>query len=116
VEAEQWLGANFREDDVVQRLGDALRMPGRTLKRRFKQATGSTLIERVQNLRIEEAKLQLETTRASIDDISAAVGYEDPAFFRRLFKRLTGLSPSHYRKMFNRASMQGQAAKFLSRE
>lgn len=106
VEAEQWLEANFREDDVLQGLIDALSMPGRTLKRRFKQATGSTLIERVQNLRIEEAKLQLENTRASIEDISAGVGYEDTAFFRRLFKRLTGLSPSHYRKMFNQASMQ----------
>ena len=105
VEAEEWLEDNFREDDVVQRLVDFLGMPGRTLKRRFKQATGSTLIERVQNLRIEEAKLQLETTRASIDDISAAVGYEDPAFFRRLFKRLTGLSPSHYRRMFNQAAI-----------
>jgi len=106
VEAEQWLEANFREDDVLQGLIDALSMPGRTLKRRFKQATGSTLIERVQNLRIEEAKLQLENTRVSIEDISAGVGYEDTAFFRRLFKRLTGLSPSHYRKMFNQASMQ----------
>ena len=109
IEAEQWLEANFRENDVVRRLIDTLGMPARTIKRRFKQATGSTLIERVQNLRIEEAKLQLETTRASIDDISAAVGYEDAAFFRRLFKRLTGLSPSHYRKMFNQALMPGHA-------
>jgi transcriptional regulator GlxA family with amidase domain len=80
VEAEQWLEDNFREDDVIERLIDVLGMPGRTLKRRFKQATGSTLIERVQNLRIEEAKLQLETTRTSIDDVSAGVGYEDPGF------------------------------------
>jgi transcriptional regulator GlxA family with amidase domain len=108
LEAENWLAENFREDDVVQRLIEFLGMPGRTLKRRFKQATGNTLIERVQNLRIEEAKLQLETSRSSIDDISAAVGYEDPAFFRRLFKRLTGLSPSHYRKMFNQGSLPGQ--------
>jgi transcriptional regulator GlxA family with amidase domain len=91
---------------VVQGLIDAMGMPGRTLKRRFKQATGSTLIERVQNLRIEEGKLQLETTRASIEDISAGVGYEDTGFFRRLFKRLTGVSPSHYRRMFNQALTQ----------
>ncbi len=100
-EAEQWLEEHFREGDVVQGVVEALAMPERTLKRRFKKATGSTLLERVQNLRVEEAKLQLESTRNSIDDISAAVGYEDAAFFRRLFKRMTGLAPSQYRKMFN---------------
>jgi YesN/AraC family two-component response regulator len=35
-----------------------------------------------------------------IDDIAAAVGYENVAFFRRLFKRSTGLTPGEYRKMF----------------
>ncbi len=69
-------------------------MPSRSLKRRFKAATGSTLIAHVQNLRVEEAKRLLETAQISVDEISAEVGYEDPAFFRRLFKRLTGLTPS----------------------
>ena len=107
-EAEQWLEQHFARDDVLQELIAALGMPERTLKRRFKQATGSTLIERVQNLRIESAKVQLETSRAAIEDISADVGYEDSAFFRRLFKRVTGLSPSHYRKMFNHAALSHQ--------
>jgi AraC-like DNA-binding protein len=35
-----------------------------------------------------------------VDEISWRVGYEDPAFFRRLFKRTTGLAPSAYRKRF----------------
>jgi AraC-like DNA-binding protein len=35
-----------------------------------------------------------------VDAISAAVGYEDPAFFRRPFKRRTGMTPSEYRRMF----------------
>ena len=38
--------------------------------------------------------------RASVDEISWRVGYEDPAFFRRLFKRTTGLAPGAYRKRF----------------
>ena len=100
VEAERWLEEKFSEHDVIQSVIGYLGMPERTLKRRFKKATGSTLIERVQNLRVEEAKHELETSRAAIDEVSAAVGYEDPAFFRRLFKRLTGLAPSQYRKMF----------------
>jgi transcriptional regulator GlxA family with amidase domain len=99
-ETEDWLAKHYREPEIVGRLVDSIDMPERTLKRRFKEATGQTLIERVQNLRIEEAKRQLESERRSIDDISTAVGYEDAAFFRRLFKRRTGITPSEYRKMF----------------
>lgn len=60
------------------------------------------MVNYVQNLRVEQAKSQLESERTAIDDISAEVGYEDAAFFRRLFKRRTGVTPSAYRKMFNR--------------
>jgi len=35
-----------------------------------------------------------------VDDISIEVSYEVQSFFRRLFKRLTGLTPSQYRRMF----------------
>ena len=48
----------------------------------------------------EDAKRRLERTDASVDDISWRVGYEDSAFFRRLFKRTTGLAPGAYRKRF----------------
>jgi transcriptional regulator GlxA family with amidase domain len=70
------------------------------LKRRFKVATGSSLIERTQDLRVEEAKRLLEAGTMPVDEISVAVGYEDASFFRRLFKRRTGLTPSQYRRMF----------------
>jgi transcriptional regulator GlxA family with amidase domain len=53
----------------------------------------------VQNLRIGEAKRILETTNHPFEDIAAEVGYENPAFFRRLFKRCTGLTPGQYRSM-----------------
>jgi len=99
-EAEDWLDNNYKEPEPVSRLIESIGMPQRTLKRRFKSATGQTIIERVQNLRVEDAKRKLETTRLAIDDISAEVGYEDAAFFRRLFKRRCGVTPSDYRKMF----------------
>lgn len=97
---EEWLAENFREPGLIQKLVENVDIPERTLKRRFKKATGTSLIERIQFLRIEEAKTCLETTTIPVDEISVEVGYEDPSFFRRLFKRLTGLTPSHYRKMF----------------
>ena len=42
----------------------------------------------------------LETGAGSFEDVAAAVGYENPAFFRRLFERGTGLTPGQYRRMF----------------
>jgi transcriptional regulator GlxA family with amidase domain len=75
-------------------------IPQRSFKRRFKNATGHAPIDYIQRLRVEEAKRRLERTDAPVDEISWQVGYEDPAFFRRLFKRLTGVTAGAYRRRF----------------
>jgi transcriptional regulator GlxA family with amidase domain len=98
--AEDWLSKNFRQPHGVAAAVRASGIPERSLKRRFKMATGSTLIGYVQNLRIEEAKRILETETTPLEEIAAEVGYENPAFFRRLFRRCTGLTPGQYRRMF----------------
>jgi transcriptional regulator GlxA family with amidase domain len=97
---EQWLGEHYRETGAIKKIVELASIPERTLKRRFKAATGNTLIEYLQNLRVEAAKQLLESGQLPVDEISVAVSYEDPSFFRRLFKRRTGLTPSQYRRMF----------------
>jgi transcriptional regulator GlxA family with amidase domain len=97
---EDWLAEHFRERHAVGSAVEVCGIPERSLKRRFKTATGTTLMAHVQNLRIEDAKRLLETDDISADEISAVVGYDNPAFFRRLFKRSTGLTPGAYRRMF----------------
>lgn len=97
---EDWLREHSREQSVVARAVEQSGVPERTLKRRFKRATGLALLDYVQNLRIEDGKRLLETSDLAVDDISFEVGYEDPSFFRRLFKRRTGLSPVRYRQAF----------------
>ena len=104
---EDWLAANYRKPDPVALAVRRGGIPERTLKRRFKVATGSTLIERVQNLRVEQAKRLLESTGKAVEEISADVGYEDASFFRRLFRRRTGLSPAEYRRMFDTRALSG---------
>lgn len=42
----------------------------------------------------------LESGAQAVDEISVMVGYDDPSFFRRLFKRHTGFTPSQYRRLF----------------
>jgi transcriptional regulator GlxA family with amidase domain len=97
---ERWLGEHFREPGAVAGVVGHARTPERTLKRRFKAATGLAIIDYVQNLRVEEAKRLLESSDESADDIGVAVGYEDPSFFRRVFKRRTGVTPGRYRRVF----------------
>jgi transcriptional regulator GlxA family with amidase domain len=97
---ERWLGEHFHEQGAVARVVAHARVPERTLKRRFKRATGLALIDYVQNLRVERAKRLLESSDRAVDEISYEIGYEDPAFFRRLFRRRTGLAPVQYRRVF----------------
>jgi len=78
----------------------ATRPSDRRLKRRFREATETTIINFAQNLRTEAAKRQLEDGGPPADEISVDDGYENTTFFRRLFKRSTGLAPGEYRRMF----------------
>ena len=97
---EQWLREHYLEPGAVAGLVGHAGIPERTLKQRFKLATGMAIIDYVQNLRIEEAKRLLESSDEPVDEIGFAIGYEDSSFFRRLFKRRTGVSPGRYRRVF----------------
>lgn len=95
-----WLERRIAEQIVMEQVADAFGLSMRNFIRRFKQATDQTPIQYLQNLRIERAKLLLESSQQSFDQITLQVGYEDGNSFRRLFKERVGLSPSDYRKRF----------------
>lgn len=99
-DAQNWLAKHYGVASPVEELVRRSGKAERTFKRRFTQATGFPPIDYVQRLRVEEAKRRLERTEVPVDEVSWNVGYEDPAFFRRLFKRVTGLTPGAYRKRF----------------
>jgi transcriptional regulator GlxA family with amidase domain len=99
-DAQSWLATHFAVASPVEEMVRRSGLAERTFKRRFTEATGMAPIDYVQRLRIEDAKRRLERTEASADEISWQVGYEDAAFFRRLFKRVTKLTPGAYRKRF----------------
>jgi transcriptional regulator GlxA family with amidase domain len=99
-DAQTWLAQHFAVASPVEEMVRRSGLAERTFKRRFTEATGFAPIDYVQRLRIEDAKRRLERTDASADEISWKVGYEDAAFFRRLFKRVTGMTPGAYRRRF----------------
>ena len=99
--AQDWLATNFSLANPVEEMIKRSRLAERTFKRRFAEATGLAPLAYVQRLRIEDAKRRLERTDSPVDEISWRAGYEDAAFFRRLFKRTTGMTPGAYRKRFH---------------
>ncbi|MCP3900948.1 MAG: helix-turn-helix domain-containing protein, partial [Desulfobacteraceae bacterium] len=72
----------------------------RSLERRFKLATGVTPLSYLQKIRVETAKNLLEKGIQTFSEITYKVGYEDIAFFRKVFIRLTGLRPKEYQQRF----------------
>lgn len=108
--AEAFLQANFRRMIPTQVLADAAGLTVRTFVRRFKAATGKQPAVYLQALRIEAAKAMLESDATPIQSISSDVGYDDAAFFRALFKRITGMTPAEYRAHFAPLAVRGLAA------
>jgi transcriptional regulator GlxA family with amidase domain len=98
--AQVWVAENYASPNPVAGMTTASGLTARTFKRRFLAATGYAPLEYVQSLRIEEAKQMLESTDDPIDQIAAEAGYVEPASFRKLFKRSTGISPLQYRQRF----------------
>ena len=102
--AQEWLFRNLAQSVQVEELAAQVCMSPRTFARRFKTATGDTPINYLHRLRINTAKHLLENDLKSIRQVSRAVGYEDLTFFRRLFKRYTGMPPREYRERFGSKS------------
>jgi transcriptional regulator GlxA family with amidase domain len=63
-----------------------------------------------QRLRITRAREMLEFSRTSIDKIAASVGYDDVGGFRRVFRKIVGLTPSEYRQRFCRITRKPELA------
>ncbi len=102
LECQNFIEKNLNQDMSLASIASALSIGQRTLSRRFKQATGHSLVNYIQQLRVERAKYILERENTSFDDIAHGLGYENVSFFRRLFKQFVGITPKEYKRAFYR--------------
>jgi transcriptional regulator GlxA family with amidase domain len=109
-EAQDWIHANYARAFHFDRLAKRVAMSPRNFARRFKQATGQTPLAYLHSVRMEVAKRLLENGRQGVQDVSAAVGYDDAIFFRTLFRRHAGIAPNEYRQRFGPARPEVVAA------
>ncbi len=96
--AQEFIEKNLFRSITVDQIASAAGLSGSTLKRRFRQATQESPVAYVQRLRVEAAKHRLLQTNDSIETIALSVGYENVAFFRKLFRRHVGVSPKVHRQ------------------
>jgi len=100
--AQEYIEKNIDSRVTVDGLASMLALSRRNLERRFKKATGNTVMEYVQRVKMEAVKKSLESSRLGVNEAMDKVGYSDPKAFRMIFKKVTGLSPVQYRNRYNR--------------
>lgn len=100
--AQEFIEQNINSRITVGQIATMLSLGRRNLERRFKHATGNTVMEYIQRVKMEVVKQNLETTRLGVNEAMDKVGYSDPKAFRIIFKKVTGLSPLQYRNRYNR--------------
>lgn len=101
-QTQEFIEKNVQEKVTVDQLASMFALGRRNLERRFKKATSNTVVEYMQRVKIEAAKMSLETSRENVNEVMYKVGYTDTKAFRTTFKRITGLSPVQYRNKYNR--------------
>jgi transcriptional regulator GlxA family with amidase domain len=86
----------------VDELADKVAVGRRSFERRFKAATGNTVLEYIQRVKVETAKRSLENAQTPILEVMEEVGYTDVKAFRSVFRKVTGLSPAEYRQKYQK--------------
>jgi transcriptional regulator GlxA family with amidase domain len=99
---QQFIEANYQSRITIDQLADMIALGRRNLERRFKKATSNTIAEYIQRVKIEAAKISLESSTENVNEVMYKVGYTDNKAFRTTFKKLTGLSPIQYRSKYYR--------------
>lgn len=95
---ETFIQDNYYKEITLQELADRFYISREYISRKFKKVFEENISDYITKIRIEKAKLLLKNPSTKVTEISSAIGYHDDKYFRKLFKKITGVTPSQYRK------------------
>lgn len=100
--ALEYFSTNYNKELNVEDYAASRGMSVSWFIRTFKQYAGTTPMQYIVALRITNAQMLLETTNYNVTEIGNFVGYDNPLYFSRIFKKQKGFSPSEYRKQLKK--------------
>lgn len=98
----KYIQDHIEDELTLVKLSERVHFNPAYLSRLFKQETGSTLTDYIQEKKIARAKQLLENSDINVHEIGETLGYGYGSNFARTFKKLTGMSPKEYRESFNK--------------
>ncbi|MGN0314580.1 MAG: AraC family transcriptional regulator [Fusicatenibacter sp.] len=96
--AVQYFHSNYNKPISIEAYASEHNMSISWFIRSFREYTNTTPAQYILSLRISNARTLLENTSYNISEISNIIGYDNPLYFSRLFKKQCGMSPSEFRK------------------
>ena len=93
-----YFAEHYHEDICIEDYAEKHHMSTGWFIKNFKQYTGTTPMQYILSKRIHNAETLLENEHYNITEISNIVGYDNPLYFSRIFKKVKGISPTEYRK------------------
>lgn len=97
---KRWISANYNQHADLNTLAGMVFLTPSYLSKLFKQETGMTLTDYIIEIRLRKAKQLLKNAPdLKVHEIGAKVGYPDPAYFNKLFKRVVGVTPNEYKRI-----------------
>ena len=95
--ARKFIDKYFHEELSLTKIATPLNITANYLSEKFKRITGVRFVDYVARTRIEKARHLLQNSNLRISEIAFAVGFQSLSQFNRVFKKLTGKSPTAYR-------------------
>ncbi len=93
-----YIRQNYHKDFGIEEMADSIGLSYSHTRRLFKAEFGKTIVEYVNQFRIDEAKKLLQDESIGIGEIAVEVGYNNDQSFYRFFKKYVGVAPGEYRK------------------
>ena len=95
--AREYIHNNYKNDISLDDVSREIDISPYYFSKIFKEAMGENFIEYLTNIRIEKAKELLDNTDMSMKEICIEVGYSNPNYFSRIFKKNVGVTPTEYK-------------------